>query len=308
VRRCAHGDALVAALSALSQEAEGANMNPIVSIMAQGAMGAGTAARLVEKGLEVRTDLTGRSTASAERAAKAGMKTVSEDELAGVDFLLSIVPPGDAISLAERLSPALARASRKPIYVDLNAINPQTTKKAAEIVHATGARFVDGGIIGGPPRAGSDGPAYYVSGADAGLVEALVPFGLKIVVLDAPIGAASALKMSYAGITKGLTAISCSMILAAQRAGVSDALYKELSMGQAMLLAGFAKNTPNMFSKAGRWVAEMREIRGFAGPDRAEQEIYSGVADFYARIARDYDGAQKEIAVLRDFFPSEPKS
>jgi 3-hydroxyisobutyrate dehydrogenase-like beta-hydroxyacid dehydrogenase len=235
------------------------------------------------------------------------MKTVREDELAGVDFLLSIVPPVDAVALAKRLSPALAPAARKPIYVDLNAISPETTKKVAQIVQATGARFVDGGIIGGPPRADCDGPAYYVSGADAKLVETLAACGLKIVVLDAPIGAASALKMSYAGITKGLTAISCSMILAAQRAGVSDALYKELSASQAALLDGFARNTPNMFSKANRWIAEMREICGFAGPDRAEQEIFSGTANFYSRIARDFDGAKKEIAVLREFFPSEPK-
>jgi L-threonate 2-dehydrogenase len=290
-----------------SRETESANMNPIISIMAQGAMGAATASRLVENGLEVRTDLTGRSAASAERAAKAGMKAVSEDELAGADFLLSIVPPADAVSLAERLSGALARAARKPIYVDLNAVNPQTTKKVAKIVQAAGARFVDGGIIGGPPRAGYDGPAYYVSGADANLVEALAPFGLKIVVLDGPIGAASALKMSYAGITKGMTAISCSMILAAQRAGVSDALYKELSASQATLLAGLARGAPDMFSKAYRWVAEMREISGFAGPDGAEQEIFSGAADFYARIARDFDGANQEIAVLRDFFPSGRK-
>jgi len=282
-------------------------MNPVISVMAQGGMGAATASRLVEKGLEVRTDLTGRSAVSAERAAKAGMKTVSEDELAGADFLFSIVPPADAVSLAKRLSPALTRAARKPIYVDLNAVNPQTKKKVARIVQATGARFVDGSIIGGPPRAGYDGPAYYVSGADAKLVEALAPFDLKIVVLDAPIGAASALKMSYAGITKGLIAISCSMILAAQRAGVSDALYKELSASQAALLAGFARNTPDMFSKANRWVAEMREICDFAGPDRAEQEIFSGAANFYSRIARDFDGAKKEIATLRDFFPSEPK-
>jgi hypothetical protein len=170
-----------------------------------------------------------------------------------------------------------------------------------------GARFVDGGIIGGPPRAGYDGPAFYVSGADANLVEALAPFGLKIVALDGPIGAASALKMSYAGITKGMIAISCSMILAAQRAGVSNALYNELSASQAALLAGLARGAPDMFSKAYRWVAEMREISGFAGPDAAEQEIFSGAANFYARIARDFDGANKEIAVLRDFFPSGPK-
>jgi 3-hydroxyisobutyrate dehydrogenase-like beta-hydroxyacid dehydrogenase len=270
-------------------------------------MGAATASRLVENGLEVRTNLTGRGSASAERAAKAGMKPVSEDELAGADFLLSIVPPAEAISLAERLSPALARATRKPVFIDFNAINPETTKKVEQIAQATGARFVDGGIIGGPARPGHDGPAYYVSGIDAKLVEALAPFGLKIVVLDGPIGAASALKMSYAGITKGLTAIGCSMMLAAQRAGVSDALHQELSASQAALLAGFARGVPDMFSKAYRWVAEMREISGFVGPDSAEQEIFSGAANFYARIARDFDGDNREVAVLRDFFPGGPK-
>jgi len=282
-------------------------MNPIISIMSQGAMGAATASRLVENGLEVRTNLSGRGAASAERAAKAGMKPVSDDELSSADFLLSIVPPAEALSLAERLSPTLARTARKTVFVDLNAINPETTKKVAQIVKATGALFVDGGIIGGPPRAGYDGPAYYVSGVDAKLVEALAPFGLKIVVLDGPIGAASALKMSYAGITKGLIAVSCSMILAAQRAGVSDALYEELSTSQAALLAGFTRGVPDMFSKAHRWVAEMREITGFVGSDSAEQEILSGVANFYARIARDFEGHNEEVAVLRDFFPSESK-
>jgi L-threonate 2-dehydrogenase len=270
--------------------------------MAQGAMGAATASRLVEYGLEVWTNLSGRGPASAERAAKAAMKPVSEDDLVRADFLLSIVPPAEALALAERLSPALTRAARKTVFVDLNAINPETTNKVAQIIQATGALYVDGGIIGGPPRAGYDGPAYYVSGADAKRVEALAPFGLKIVVLDAPIGAASALKMSYAGITKGLIAISSSMILAAQRAGVSDALYEELSTSQAALLAGFARGVPGMFSKAYRWVAEMREISGFAGADSAEQEIYSGAANFYARIARDFEGDNEEVAVLRDFF------
>jgi L-threonate 2-dehydrogenase len=283
-------------------------MNLIVSIVAQGAMGAATAARLVENGVEVRTNLAGRSAASAERAAKAGMTTVSEDELVNVDFVLSIVPPADAVSLAKHLSAMLARAARKPVYVDLNAVNPKTTNKIAQIVEATGACFVDGGVIGGPPRAGYDGPTYYVSGKDAKRVEALAPFGLKIVALDAPVGAASALKMSYAGITKGLTAISCSMILAAQRAGVSDAFYKELSASQAGLLAGFARNTPDMFAKASRWVAEMREIAGFVGPDRGEEEIFSGAANFYSRLARDLEGAKREVDALRDFFPSEPSS
>ncbi len=74
-------------------------MNPVISITSQGAMGAATASRLVGNGLEVRTNLSGRGPASAERAAKAGMKPVSEDEPAGADMLLSIVPPDYGITV-----------------------------------------------------------------------------------------------------------------------------------------------------------------------------------------------------------------
>jgi Domain of unknown function (DUF1932) len=82
------------------------------------------------------------------------------------------------------------------------------------------------------------------------------------------------------------------MILAAQRAGVSDALYEELSTSQAALLAGFARGVPDMFSKAYRWVAEMREISGFAGSDSAEQEP--------AGLRRRQEGQRRKRHVLVD--------
>ena len=104
--------------------------------------------------------------------------------------------------------------------------------------------------------------------------------------------------MSYAGITKGLVGLGSSMILAAQRAGVADALFQELSASQAALLAGFSRSVPDMFPKAGRWVAEMREIADFVAPNQAEHDIYSAFAEFYARIGRDFSGAKAETEPL----------
>lgn len=280
-------------------------MKPVVSIMAQGGMGAATAARLVENGVEVRTVLAGRSEASAERARKAGMRPVAEEELVAADVILSIVPPAEAIPLAKRLVPALTKAAKKPVYIDLNAINPDTAMMVAMIIEPTGAIYVDGGIIGGPPRAGYDGPVYYVSGDQARKAEALAPFGLKISVLDAPGCAASALKMSYAGITKGLIAIGSSMIMAAERAGVADALRAELGASQANLLNGFARSIPDMFGKAYRWVDEMKEIAAFTGSDRAESDIYQAIAALYDRLGKDFSGSQVEIETLRAFFPRD---
>ena len=73
--------------------------------------------------------------------------------MAQADFILSIVPPGDAVALAERLAPAIKRAARKPVYVDCNAVSPQTAERIGEALKGTGCTYVDAGIIGPPPGA-----------------------------------------------------------------------------------------------------------------------------------------------------------
>ena len=73
-------------------------MGVSVAVIAMGEMGAGVAARLVERGAKVRTSLEGRSAASAERAKAAGVGITDDDEalVSGADFVLSIVPPARA--------------------------------------------------------------------------------------------------------------------------------------------------------------------------------------------------------------------
>src|SRR5262249_14847745 len=154
----------------------------------------------------------------------AGMIPVDEAELASVDFILSIVPPGEALGLAEQMLPVLGGAVSKPVFVDCNAVSPRTAALIAAVIAEAGCPFVDAGIIGGPPKPGAAGPAFYASGKAAQRFAGLTQFGLDVRVLDGPVGAASALKMSYAGITKGLTALGSAMLLAATRAGAADAL------------------------------------------------------------------------------------
>jgi Domain of unknown function (DUF1932) len=75
------------------------------------------------------------------------------------------------------------------------------------------------------------------------------------------IGAASALKMSYAGITKGLAAIAAATVLAATRAGAAPALREELEASQPQLLQRFTKTLPDMYPKAYRWVPKCARSR-----------------------------------------------
>jgi len=276
-------------------------MQPIVAVIAPGMMGSAVGARLVENGIEVRTALAGRSEATVARAKAAGMVGVPDDRIAASDIILSIVPPGDALGLAERLAPALRAAAKKPIYVDCNALDPATVLRIARVIEATGATFVDGGIIGGPPKPGSKGTKIYLSGEAAARVAELTQYGLEMPIQPGPIGAASAMKMSYAGITKGFTALGAAMMLAATRAGTADDLKAELSASQPALFGWLTRQVPNMYSKAYRWVAEMEEIAAFVGEDPAARQFYQGAARLYERLAADFEGGRKEIGALDAF-------
>ena len=276
-------------------------MKPIIAVIAPGSMGAAIGQRLVEHGAAVYTLLAGRSAATAARAAAAGMVGVDLPALAEMDFILSIVPPGDALALAEHLAPVLSAAGSKPVYVDCNAVNPETVARIAQVIAPAGCRFVDAGIIGGPPQPGKPGPAIYASGPNAEYFAALTEYGLEIKLLDGPIGAASALKMSYAGITKGLAALGTAMILAATKAGAATELEAELAASQPALLQIFRRAVPGLFPKAYRWIAEMEEIAKFSG-DPATEAIYRGIADLYRRIAADVAGPNQDTAALSDFF------
>ena len=110
-------------------------------------------------------------------------------------------------------------------------------------------------------------------------------FGLDIAVLDGPVGAASGLKLAYAGLTKGLTALGAAMINAAARDGLDDALRSELARTQPQLLARLEQYVPQMFDKAYRWVAEMEQIAEFVGSPAEGADIYEGVAQLYEAIA-----------------------
>lgn len=275
---------------------------PVIAVIAAGNMGSGVGARLVEQGCRVLTSLQGRSAASRARAEAAGMAEASDEEISAADMILSIVPPGDALGLAERLAPALAASAHKPLYVDCNAVSPETVTAIGAVVGAAGPRFVDAGIVGGPPGPGYT-PAIYASGPEAPRFAALNERGLEIRVMKGPVGQASALKMCYAGLTKGLHAVGVAVIRGAIEAGIEEPFFAELAASQPMLLDYFTRRTPGIFVKAYRWVAEMQEIGDFlGGPGEA---IYDGAAALFEGMARDRAGSGTGEAELLAFLQRE---
>jgi 3-hydroxyisobutyrate dehydrogenase-like beta-hydroxyacid dehydrogenase len=278
-------------------------MAPRIVVIAMGEMGSAVARRLRERGASVLTSLAGRSAASRSRAERAGVEIVDDDIklAADADFVLSIIPPGQAAAFAERMAPALRQSNRRPLFADCNAVSPQTVRRVEALIAPSGCPFVDAGIIGGPPREGEEGPRFYASGPHAASFAALRDCGLDVRLVEGVIGTASALKLSYASLTKGLTALGAVMMLGAERAGVAAALGRELGASQPALKSWLERQVPRMYPKAYRWIAEMEEIATYLEADPAGAEIYRAAARLYERLAEAQAAGGPEIASLDAF-------
>jgi 3-hydroxyisobutyrate dehydrogenase-like beta-hydroxyacid dehydrogenase len=262
-------------------------MTPTVAVMSPGDMGHAVAAILRENGLRVITRLDGRSERTRTLGARAGLEEVADDAtLVGeADILLAILAPAHAMALAGRIADAVGARAANLVYVECNAIAPQTTRQIGEVLEAAGARFVDAGIIGPPPKSGSASTRFYASGKDTGEFARLRDFGLDVRIVGDQVGEASAVKMCYAALTKGTTALMTELAIAAERLGVGAALREEFAQSQGAMLERMRRAVPDMVPKAHRWVGEMQEIARTFGACGLTPATFEGAAEIYALVA-----------------------
>ena len=205
-------------------------MTRTVGLLHPGEMGAVVGECLRAGGARVVWASAGRSDDSRRRATAAGLEDLGRlaAVVAASDVVLSVCPPGSAVDVARRV----AAEGFRGLYVDANAVAPETARRVGEVVGAAGADLVDGGIIGPPPRqAGST--RLYLSGPRAGEAADLFKgTALEAIVLPGDVGAASALKMAYAAWTKGSSALLIAVRALAIHAGVDDALRAEWQRSQ----------------------------------------------------------------------------
>ncbi|MGE0310572.1 MAG: DUF1932 domain-containing protein [Lautropia sp.] len=260
---------------------------PAVLLLHPGAMGSQIGARLRERGTTVTWVAQGRSEASARRASEAGLERVETlaDALGTADIALSVCPPHGALELAR----AVQRAGFRGIFVDANAVSPARALKIGGIVEAGGARFVDGGIIGPPPRAGARARLYLSGDAAASVSDVFDAGPLSAIVLPGPVGKASALKMAFAAWNKGSIALLASIRALAGRHGLDDALLDAWRAVDPEVIARAERVAANA-GKAWRWEAEMHEIADTFGEAGLPEGFHRGAAEVYARMAGFKDG------------------
>jgi 3-hydroxyisobutyrate dehydrogenase-like beta-hydroxyacid dehydrogenase len=258
--------------------------NQRIGILHPGEMGISIAASAKNSGCEVYWTSTGRSEATRERAAKAGLhETRLLAELCTqCPIIVSVCPP----HAAEELANEVLRTGFRGLFVDANAIAPQRTIKIGETMDKAGVSFVDGGIIGLPAwKPGTT--RLYLTGLRAEEVALCFAAGpLDTRVLGTEIGKASALKMCYAANTKGAVALLAAILATAESLGVREALFEQWRHDDPDLPKQVEKRIQANAPKAWRFVGEMGEIsRTFSGAG-APGGFHAAAANIYERLAR----------------------
>jgi 3-hydroxyisobutyrate dehydrogenase-like beta-hydroxyacid dehydrogenase len=245
-------------------------------------MGAAIGEVLVELGHDVSWASAARSVATQARASRFVDAGTVESLARSSDVVLSVCPPHAALAVAKEV----AAAGNRFVFVDANAVSPETARAIGALVVDAGASFVDGGIVGGPPTAVAPGRTrLYLSGADASVVAQLFdgsPLGTRV--LGSTVGAASALKACFAAYTKGTTALLLAIRALAEAEAVDDALLAEWASSQPDLVERSAAAPVGSARKAWRFVGEMSEIAdAFAAQDLPDG-FHRASADVYARL------------------------
>jgi 3-hydroxyisobutyrate dehydrogenase-like beta-hydroxyacid dehydrogenase len=268
-----------------------------VGLLHPGEMGAAVGRCLFEAGHTVLWAAAGRSGATSVRARGAGLTDAGS--VAGVAararIVLSICPPHAALEVAREV----ARCGFSGVFVDANAIAPGTARSVGAVIAGGGGMFVDGGIIGSPPVAAGQ-TRLYLSGEHAGTVgelftgtavEARIVSGGASVSGSAGVGAASAVKMSYAAWTKGTAALLLAIRALARAEGVEEALLAEWALSQPALGARSEQAARSAATKGWRWIAEMEEIAASMAADGLPGGFHQAAADIYRRSAGEAGGA-----------------
>jgi 3-hydroxyisobutyrate dehydrogenase-like beta-hydroxyacid dehydrogenase len=244
----------------------------VIGIVHPGSMGAAVGDLLAARGTEVGWASAGRSDATrarAERFTDLGTVDRLRDDC---EVVVSVCPPHAAVEVAT------AFAGYAGLYVDANAVSPATAARVRSLV---GGRFVDGGIVGPPPRqAGTT--RLYLSGQDAPAVVGLFA-GTE---LDARIVPdASALKMTYAAWTKGTTALLVAIRATARSLGVEDELLTEWALSLPGLPTRSQQAARTGAERGWRWAYELEEVgRTFAaagqpaGFGAAAADVFRGLS------------------------------
>ena len=148
-----------------------------------------------------------------------------ENACQGARFILSLTSASSALAVAERILPLLVAGQT---YVDMNSAAPTVKQAIDALPRAEGVAFCDAAVMGTVPGNNHRVPMLLAGEGASVFAEAFTPHGMRLTVLDAEAGAASAIKMLKSVVMKGLPQLLIEAFQAGEKFGVLDTLVESL--------------------------------------------------------------------------------
>jgi 3-hydroxyisobutyrate dehydrogenase-like beta-hydroxyacid dehydrogenase len=232
-----------------------------IGILYPGEMGSALGKLLSEGGARVIATAEGRSPRTHNLGLEAGLPLVDSivELLDQANVVISLVPPGAALTVAAKVAALLEGASRKPLFVDANSISPVTVAQIEDVLRRASVPFVDASIFGLATQLRQRG-TLYLSGSRAGeLSTRFAPLLRVKVVGDSP-GQASAFKMIISGIPKGLSALFIETMLFAREMHLLPAAIEGCDEIYPSIMEIMRRMLPTYPIHAGRRCEEIQEV------------------------------------------------
>ena len=234
-------------------------------------IGFGEAGQLISRGLMAQAKpavraydiLFGRPAGApleaAARALGVGIARNHADAVRGADLVFLAVTASSSLQAATSCLPGLKRGQ---LFLDVNSVSPQRKIDAAALVAPTGAAYVDVAVMAPVAPYLHKVPCLIGGPGAAALAPRAAALGMKMELISAGVGPASAIKMFRSIVVKGLEALLVESMTASAEYGVEDrvlASLKETWPGiDWQRLAGYM--IERVVSHGKRRAAEMREV------------------------------------------------
>jgi 3-hydroxyisobutyrate dehydrogenase-like beta-hydroxyacid dehydrogenase len=205
------------------------------------------------------------------------------------NLIISAVTASSALAVAEAVAPHIRPGS---FFLDLNSASPGTKQRAAAVIDAAGAHYVEAGVMTSVPPHGIRVPMLLGGPHAARLQPVLAALGMETAVASEQLGIASATKMCRSVMIKGLEALVLESYATARHYGVEDAMIATLQ--ETFPGIDWTKQGAYFFSRVAqhgqRRAEEMREVANTVREAGFEPFMASAIAqkhDWMAAQARD---------------------
>jgi 3-hydroxyisobutyrate dehydrogenase-like beta-hydroxyacid dehydrogenase len=202
----------------------------------------------------------------------------AHDAVRGADLVISAVTAEQGLAAARSVAGALEPGA---LFLDINSVSPGVKHASAEVINASGGRYVEAAVMTPVPPHRLRSPILLGGPHAAAFAEIAGPLGFNARVYSEEYGKASAVKMCRSVMIKGMEALITESCLTARRLGVEQDVLA--SLGETLPVPDWPAFARYMISRSlqhgKRRAEEMREVARTVSEAHLEPLMSASIAE-----------------------------